>query len=87
MESVHGDDAPAILATVPEALRELRTVSSNAATLFLGRVKPGETEQLPTEFFKTNIEEIQATTSASSAGAATTDNGTGLAPPESAAMS
>jgi nuclear receptor subfamily 1 group I len=57
VESLYGEEAPDMLQTVPEALKELRTVSTNAATLFLGRVKPGETEQLPTEFFKTAPDE------------------------------
>lgn len=52
MESVYGSEAPTILASVPEAMKKLYESSAIAASVFSGRVKMGETESLPTEFFK-----------------------------------
>ncbi|MFH4980237.1 hypothetical protein AB6A40_006946 [Gnathostoma spinigerum] len=53
MESMYGYDARLRYENLPESLKILRTVSQNAATLFLGRVDPSESEALPKEFFKT----------------------------------
>jgi len=47
------EEARTMMSTVKEALKELRSVSTNATTLFVGRVKAGESEPLATEFFKT----------------------------------
>lgn len=56
-ESIHGDNAPKVLETVPIVIRQLYKVSHFAATAFVGRVKPEEAEPLPTEFFKTSVQE------------------------------
>jgi len=49
---VHGEMGAEILATIPAAFQILSDVSHMAVTLFTDSVKQGETEELPTEFFK-----------------------------------
>jgi hypothetical protein len=49
---VHGVEAKSVLAKIPGMINELMGFSSAAETIFDGRVRPEETEPLPSEFFK-----------------------------------
>ncbi|KAI1724255.1 zinc finger, c4 type (two domains) domain-containing protein [Ditylenchus destructor] len=53
MESQHGNEASAIVATIPATITTLQKVCENAVGLFMGKVKRNEIESLPTEFFRT----------------------------------
>ncbi|KAI1716507.1 zinc finger, c4 type (two domains) domain-containing protein [Ditylenchus destructor] len=53
LESQHGNEAAAIVATIPTTITTLQKVCESAVGLFMGKVKRSEIEALPTEFFRT----------------------------------
>uniref|UniRef100_A0A915CVU0 NR LBD domain-containing protein n=1 Tax=Ditylenchus dipsaci TaxID=166011 RepID=A0A915CVU0_9BILA len=55
--TIGGEETPTVMATATAALKQLQIISVKAATLFIGKVKAGESESLPMEFFKTTSAE------------------------------
>lgn len=58
IESVHGNEAGSIIASIPRTLNDLNQVSTVAETIFAGRVKMDGTRRLPMEIFKTSTDEV-----------------------------
>lgn len=66
IESIHGNQAASIIATIPLILEELNNISKAAENIFVGKVEPTEvTKRLPMEFFKIRPEETSKASSVS----------------------